>query len=224
MLSSVSGLSRDEIERMGRAIGRTVLARREAGETGPGSVQPIPPTADPSPSVPTRQAVVSDMEVLDDFVPTQAELEEINSVVLDGDLSMSSDEAEEEDEEPPSLITRISNLEKTQGDILTLLRSLNDRFNAVVPPNPLENTRRRVPLAMDETVEPRTPHAVARVDRETDLPHTNLLKDLKPPSFGGEEKERNKDAVNMFLHKWGDIHSLRRNPEEVRPIEASLSR
>ena len=51
----------------------------------------------------------------------------------------------------------------------------------------------------------------------------NLLKDLKPPSFGGEEKEHNKDAVNMFLHKWGDIHSLKRNPEVVRPIEASLS-
>ena len=84
MLSSVLGLSRDEIERMGRAIGRTVLARREAGET----VQPIPPTADPSPSVPTRQAVVSDMEVPDDFVPTQVEIEEINCVVLDGDLSM----------------------------------------------------------------------------------------------------------------------------------------
>ena len=76
---------------------------------------------------------------------------------------------------------------------------------------------------MDKTVEPRTPHAVARVDKETDLPHANLLKDLKPPSFGGEEKERNKDVVNMFLYKCGDIHSLRRNPEEVRPIEASLS-
>ena len=56
-----------------------------------------------------------------------------------------------------------------------------------------------------------------------DLPQANLLKDLKLPSFGGEEKEQNKDSVNMFLHKWGDIHSLRRNPEEVRPIEASLS-
>ena len=50
----------------------------------------------------------------------------------------------------------------------------------------------------------------------------NILKDLKPLSFGGEEKEWTKDAVNMFLHKWGDIHSLRRNPEVVKPIEASL--
>ena len=51
----------------------------------------------------------------------------------------------------------------------------------------------------------------------------NYLKDLKPLSFGGEEKEQNKDVVNMFLHKWGDIHSLRRNPKIVRLIEASLS-
>ena len=121
------------------------------------------------------------------------------------------------------LITRISNLEKTQGDILTLLRSMNDRFNSVVQESPLESTRIRVQFAMDETVDPCTPHTVAQVDRETDLPQTNLLNDLKPPSFGGEEKERNKDAVNLFLHKWGDIHSLKRNPEEVRSIEASLS-
>ena len=61
------------------------------------------------------------------------------------------------------------------------------------------------------------------MEKETYLPQANLLKDLKPSSFGGEEKEQNKDSANMFLHKWGDIHSLRRNPEEVRPIEASLS-
>ena len=51
----------------------------------------------------------------------------------------------------------------------------------------------------------------------------NLLKNLKSPSFGGEEKESNKDIVNMFLHKWGDIHSLRRNPEVVKLIEVILS-
>ena len=223
MLSSVSGMSREELERMGHAIGQAVLERRTAGETGSGLEQPIPLPTDPSPSVLRRQTEESDTEIPDDFIPTQTEMDEINRVVLDKDFTMSSEEVEEEDETQSSLITRISNLEKTQGDILTLLRSMNDRFNSVVPESPLESTRRRVQFATDETVEPRTPHAVARVDRETDLPHTNLLKDLKPPSFGGEKKERNKDAVNMFLHKWGDIHSLRRNPEEVRPIEASLS-
>ena len=51
----------------------------------------------------------------------------------------------------------------------------------------------------------------------------NLLKDLKPPSFKGKEKEHNKDIVNMLLHKWGSIHNLRRNPKVVRLIEASMS-
>ena len=55
-----------------------------------------------------------------------------------------------------------------------------------------------------------------------DMPHTNPLKDLKPPSFRGEDKEHNKDMVNMFVHKWGGIHSLRRNLQVIRPIEASL--
>ena len=54
--------------------------------------------------------------------PTQSERDEIDRVVLDGDFAMSSKEGEEEDEtQKSSLITRISNLEKTQGDILTLL-------------------------------------------------------------------------------------------------------
>ena len=133
---------------------------------------------------------MSNTDIPEDFEPTPAELEEINRVVLDKDFPMSSKEAEEEDEEPPSLPTRISNLEKTQGDILTLLRSLNDRFNSVVPDSPLESTRRRVQFATDETVEPRTPQAVVQVERDADMPQTNLLKDLKPPSFGREEKER----------------------------------
>ena len=48
--------------------------------------------------------------------------EEIERVVLDKhDSSMNSEEAMDEDEEVPSLLTRISNLEKTHGDILTLL-------------------------------------------------------------------------------------------------------
>ena len=61
------------------------------------------------------------------------------------------------------------------------------------------------------------------VEKSVDLPYmANLLKNLRPPSFGGEEKEQNKDAVSMFLHKWGGIHNLRRNTRIVRPIEASL--
>ena len=50
----------------------------------------------------------------------------------------------------------------------------------------------------------------------------NLLKDLKPSSFGGEEKEQNRDVINMSMHKRGDIHSLQRNPEVVSLIDTSL--
>ena len=60
------------------------------------------------------------MDVPEDFIPTQAE-EEIDHVVFDGNFPMSFDEVEEEDEPPPSLITPISQLEKTQDDILTML-------------------------------------------------------------------------------------------------------
>ena len=61
------------------------------------------------------------MDIPEDFIPTQAEEEEIDRVVSDGNFAMSSNEVGEEDEPPPSLITRISQLEKTQDDILTLL-------------------------------------------------------------------------------------------------------
>ena len=40
-----------------------------------------------------------------------------------------------------------------------------------------------------------------------------LLKNTKPPIFKGEDKERNKDAVNTFLHKWGLLHALRHTPD-----------
>ena len=36
-----------------------------------------------------------------------------------------------------------------------------------------------------------------------------VLKNLKPPGFKGENKERNKDIVDTFLSKWGVIHQMR---------------
>ena len=33
-----------------------------------------------------------------------------------------------------------------------------------------------------------------------------MLKNMKPPMFKGEERDRNKDAVHTFLHKWTDLH------------------
>ena len=50
-----------------------------------------------------------------------------------------------------------------------------------------------------------------------------MLKNMKPPAFKGEERERSKDAVNTFLHKWSNLHALRRTPDHVRALEASLS-
>ena len=98
MLSSVSGMSREELERMGHAIGQAVLVRRLTGETGSGSEQPIPPPIDPSPSFPRRQTEESDTEIPIDLVPIKTEMDEINCVVLDKDFTMSSEEVEEEDE------------------------------------------------------------------------------------------------------------------------------
>lgn len=51
----------------------------------------------------------------------------------------------------------------------------------------------------------------------------NLLKDLKLPSFGGEGKKQNKDAISIFIYKWASIHSVSRSFEDVGLVEASLS-
>ena len=133
MLSSVSGMSRDELERIGQAIGQAVLARRETSVPRLDSQQPDPsPSVDPYPSLVQCQYVETDTDVPNDFVPTHAELKEIKRVVLDKhDSLMNSEEDMGEEEKVPSLVTRISNLENTQEDILALLRSLNDRFNMV---------------------------------------------------------------------------------------------
>ena len=208
MLSSVSNMSREELEKIGHAIGQAVLARRDSRASGSGSQQPDPTSLGVDPSSHQRRSAETDEDVPADFEPTDAELEEINRIVLDKDDSMmDSEEAEGEEEDNVSMETRISNLEKNQEDIMTLLRSLNERLNPVLE-SPLESVRKRVHFPTDESVEARTPQAVAQVEKRVELPQTaNLLKDLKPSSFGGEEKERNKDAVNMFLHKWGGTTS-----------------
>ena len=50
-----------------------------------------------------------------------------------------------------------------------------------------------------------------------------LLKNMKPPVFKGEEKERNKDAVDTFLSKWAEIHDMRNTHDKVKPLHTSLS-
>ena len=37
---------------------------------------------------------------------------------------------------------------------------------------------------------------------------SNSLKNLKPPTFQGEEKDWNKDFVHTFIQKWMDLHVL----------------
>ena len=50
-----------------------------------------------------------------------------------------------------------------------------------------------------------------------------LLKNMTPPVFKGEDWERNKDAVNTYLHKWNDLHTLRNTLDSLCAIEFSLS-
>ncbi|MCO5548046.1 hypothetical protein L7F22_001502 [Adiantum nelumboides] len=50
-----------------------------------------------------------------------------------------------------------------------------------------------------------------------------MAKHIKPPVFKGDDKERNKDAVNTFLHKWSDLHALRSTPDSTCAIETSLN-
>ena len=56
--------------------------------------------------------------------------------------------------------------------------------------SPLEGAHKRVQFAANEDVEPHTPLAAVHVAGIADPPQqsveiANLLKDLKPPSFGG---------------------------------------
>ena len=70
MLSSVSELSQEELERIGRVIRQAVLSHKATRETGSGSQEPNPSPTGPSLSAPSRQAVESDMDVPEDFIPT----------------------------------------------------------------------------------------------------------------------------------------------------------
>ena len=52
---------------------------------------------------------------------------------------------------------------------------------------------------------------------------SNSFKNLKPPTFRGEEKDWNKDSVHTFIQKWTDLHVLRRTSDEQRALETSFS-
>ena len=67
-----------------------------------------------------------------------------------------------------SLMTRVSNLEKTQNDILTPLHLMNDWLNGILE-SLIETTRKCVPFAPDKTVEPCAPQAAAHVESDAKL-------------------------------------------------------
>ena len=41
--------------------------------------------------------------------------------------------------------------------------------------------------------------------------------------YQGKERECNKDAINIFLHKWGDLHALHHMPNSIRALGTSLT-
>lgn len=139
ILSSVSNMSREELEQIKHAIGQAVLARREHRVSRSGSQQSDPVSLEIDPSSCQCQSAKPGKDVLDDFEAINAKLKESNCVVLDKDDTLiDSEEAEDEDKEMVSMDTRISNLEKNQADIMTLLRSLNEQLNPVLE-SPLES-------------------------------------------------------------------------------------
>ena len=91
------------------------------------------------------------------------------------------------------------------------------------------------PPHIDKPMDSRTPSSskdVAVSLRESPLtirePHLKprdnpVFKDLKPPQFNGEERDRNKDTIFTFLQKWEDLHKLKNTPPECQVLEVSLS-
>ncbi|KAJ7193279.1 hypothetical protein O6H91_Y518800 [Diphasiastrum complanatum] len=68
-----------------------------------------------------------------------------------------------------------------------------------------------------------SPSPLPSVSGETLRSHPSVFKDLKPPTFNGEEKDRNADILQTFLSKWKNIHDLKQTPDHLQAIEASLS-
>ena len=44
-----------------------------------------------------------------------------------------------------------------------------------------------------------------------------LIKNLKPPIFKNENKERNKDNVDTFLRKWAKTHDMQATHDKIKP-------
>ena len=123
------------------------------------------------------------------------------------------------------LVTRTATLETQVKTMNKNLTKMSDLLKELVRSNTLGNPG--VSMATGGAVEPpllANTSRIAEAEASTLTPDVpNMLKNMKPPSFKGEEKDRNKDAVNTFLLKWTDLHILRRTPDHIRALEASLS-
>ena len=50
-----------------------------------------------------------------------------------------------------------------------------------------------------------------------------VLKNLTPFVFKGEDNEQNKDTIDTFLSKWGEIHQMRGTSDKKKPLHTCLS-
>ena len=97
----------------------------------------------------------------------------------------------------------ITSINQNLTDLTTLVKNLVVHPASVAPG---VGEASRPPLAVQVGGDPGISFTTPEV--------SNSLKNLKPPSYKGEEKDRNKDAVHTFLQKWSDLHALRRTPDE----------
>ena len=117
------------------------------------------------------------------------------------------------------LVTRIAELETQFTTMNESLSTMSTLMNQIIRSQALG-----VPFVPTDMVGATVPSPPAGHTHGAAVLATPSLeaynKNIKPPIFKGEEKERNKDAVNTFLHK---RTGLRRTSDNVRALEASLS-
>ena len=120
------------------------------------------------------------------------------------------------------LVTRIEGLETQFTTMNAILSTMTTRMNQLIFSYTLG-----MPFVPPDTAGAYVPPPSLGHTHSVEVLATPSLeahnKNIKPPIFKGEEKERNKDDVNTFLHKWTGLHDLRRTSDGVCVLEASLS-
>ena len=107
-------------------------------------------------------------------------------------------------------------MKATQQDMLTILLDIQScLMTMVTPPSTSLPSPAVDPTTVGLGTSVHTHESVST--RNTDI------KDLKPPLYNDEEADRNKDAVNTFLQKWHDFHTLKHTLEHIHPLEARVT-